>query len=92
MRAAANHEIQSSGAQITKYVQRKIWDLQPTGISSWKVQPMNIHDEILTVNDPSMVQKVADVVREAVDSFKERVPLIAIDWVKEMNTWAGKKG
>ena len=92
MRAAANHEIQSSGAQITKAVQRKIWDIQPSGISKWLVQPMNIHDEILTVNDPSVVSKVEQVVRDAVESFRPKVPLIAIDWVKEMTTWAGKKG
>src|SRR4029079_19641999 len=28
MRAAANHEIQSPGGQITKDVQRRIWNLQ----------------------------------------------------------------
>lgn len=92
MRAAANHEIQSSGAQITKAVQRKIWDLQPSGPSTWKVQPMNIHDEILTVCHPSVVKQVTQAVRDSVDSFKERVPLIAIDWVEGMNSWANKKG
>jgi hypothetical protein len=46
MRAAANHEIQSFGALITKRVQRKIWDLQPPGVLEWLVQPLNVHDEI----------------------------------------------
>ena len=45
-RAAANHEIQSPGAQITKHLQRKIWDLQPSGIEAWKVRPFNSHDEV----------------------------------------------
>lgn len=92
MRAAANHEIQSSGAQITKKVQRKIWDLQPSGIHSWIVQPMNIHDEILTPTIPEYVDKVEQVVKDSVNSFKEKVPLIAIDWFKKMNSWANKKG
>ena len=35
MRAAANHEIQSPGAEITKSVQRTIWDLQPAGVNDW---------------------------------------------------------
>ena len=46
-RAAANHEIQSPGAQITKRLQRLIWDLQPCGISNWVVRPMNNHDEVM---------------------------------------------
>lgn len=45
-RAAANHEIQCPGAQITKHLQRKIWDLQPSGIGPWKVRPFNSHDEV----------------------------------------------
>ena len=31
MRAAANHEIQSPGADGMKAVQRRLWDLQPAG-------------------------------------------------------------
>jgi hypothetical protein len=92
MRAAANHEIQSTGAQITKYVQRRIWDLQPSGISDWKVQPMNVHDEILAVCHPSIIDRVEQVVFDCVNSFKDKVPLIAIDWVKNMRSWANKKG
>ena len=49
MRAAANHEIQSPGGQITKAVQRRIWDLQPAGVHDLLVSPMNIHDEIMCV-------------------------------------------
>lgn len=92
MRAAANHEIQSTGAQITKYVQRKIWDLQPPGANEWYVQPMNVHDEILTPTRPDYVIKVEQVVKDGVEHFKSIVPLIAIDWFSKMKSWAEKKG
>lgn len=92
MRAAANHEIQSSGAQITKYVQRKIWDLQPSGVSKWIVQPMNIHDEILTPALPEYVETVEKIVKESVEYFRPKVPLIGIDWFTNMKSWAEKKG
>ncbi len=89
MRAAANHEIQSSGAQITKYVQRRIWDLQPAGLNPWLVQPCNVHDEILCPTAPEVVEQVDDIVMEAVESFRARVPLIEFGW-KPMKTWASK--
>lgn len=89
-RAAANHEIQSYGAQITKLVQRKVWDLQPTGIGAWLVTPMNVHDEILSVTDPSMVERVKETVDAAVESVRPRVPLIEMNWKKEMQSWAEK--
>lgn len=88
-RAAANHEIQSSGAQITKFVQRRLWDLQPSGISSWVVQPMNVHDEILCPMSEDIVQQANTVVMEAVESFRAKVPLIEFDF-KPMKNWAEK--
>lgn len=87
MRAAANHEIQSSGAQITKCMQRRIWDLQPEGCNEWIVQPMNVHDQVLTPTKPEYLQKVGDVVNEVVESFRPRVPLIEIEW-REQNSWS----
>lgn len=89
MRAAANHVIQSTGAQITKHVQRKIWDLQPVGISKWFVQPCNIHDEILVVCDKTIKDKVQETVYNAVESFRNKVPLIKMEW-HDMTTWADK--
>lgn len=88
-RAAANHEIQSTGAQITKYVQRKIWEHQPAGIHKWLVQPCNVHDEILCPTAPEVEEAVAKTVMEAVETFRPRVPLIEFDW-KPMATWASK--
>jgi hypothetical protein len=91
MRAAANHEIQSPGAEITKHVQRTIWDLQPAGVNQWHVAPMNIHDEIMCVTRPDMVSRVTQVVRESVERFRRYVPLIGMDWNEEMANWAEKK-
>jgi hypothetical protein len=90
MRAAANHVIQSSGASITKHVQRKIWDLQPSGIQKWKVLPLNIHDEIMCPTSPELVEEVAKVVNSTVESFRDKVPLIEMDWSSKLNTWADK--
>lgn len=91
-RAGCNHEIQSPGGEITKHVQRKIWDLQPSGVHELLVAPLNIHDEIVTVNNPSMTESLAQTVKESVESFRDRVPLIGMTWNKEMDNWAGKKG
>jgi len=91
MRAAANHEIQSPGAEITKHVQRKIWDLQPVGVNEWRVAILNIHDELMCVTHPEYVKQVTTVVTEAVEFFRPKVPLIAMDWNEEMCSWAEKK-
>jgi hypothetical protein len=92
MRAAANHEIQSTGAQITKELQRAIWDLQPTGVNEWHVQPMNIHDEVVCPARPDFVGLIRNQADSVVDRFKSRVPMLAIKWVDHMDSWDGKKG
>lgn len=92
IRAANNHLIQSPGAMITKQLQRKIWDLQPAGVHEWLVAPMNVHDEVLSVTAKWMIDAVTAVVVEVVESFRDKVPLIGMDWVKSMLDWAGKKG
>jgi len=90
MRAAGNHVIQSSGAEITKRVQKNIWDIQPSGASAWKVQPMNIHDEVMCPTHPDSIDKINKVVRDTVESFRPQVPLIGIDWGDDLNSWADK--
>lgn len=90
MRQAANHEIQSSGAEITKAVQKRIWDLQPSGVSPWIVHCLNVHDEIHVVSKPEYVDQIAGVVSDTVESFRSAVPLIKIDWVKKEKSWADK--
>lgn len=92
VRAANNHLIQSPGAMITKQLQRNIWDIQPYGVCEWRVAPMNIHDEVLSVTDPEYVDQVTAITVKTVESFRDRVPLIGMKWVKGMSNWAGKKG
>ncbi len=91
MRAAANHEIQSPGAEITKSVQRKVWDLQPCGVNDWRVAAMNIHDELMCVTYPDEVANVTAAVTQAVEAFRSKVPLIGVDWCEGMANWAEKK-
>ncbi len=90
MRQAANHRIQSSGAGITKAVQRSIWNLQPGGVGPWRVRTMNVHDEIHTVTRPEYVDRVAEAVAVKVESYREQVPLIEIEWSKKERSWADK--
>ena len=89
-RAAGNHVIQGSGAQITKRVQRRIWDQQPSGIHAWVVQPMNIHDEVMCPIAKDKIKIVKKIVDETVESFKDKVPLIAMDWHVGITSWADK--
>jgi len=91
MRASNNHLIQSPGAEITKALQRRIWDEQPHGVNIMRVAPMNIHDEVMCVTLPEHVNEVADAVRESVESFRKHVPLIGIKWNLAMDNWAEKK-
>ena len=92
IRAANNHLIQSPGAMITKRLQRRIWDLQPHGVNEWYVAPMNVHDECLVVTTSSLVDKIALVAVEVVESYRDRVPLIGMKWLKDLDSWAGKSG
>lgn len=92
IRAANNHLIQSPGAMITKHVQRAIWDIQPFGVQDWHVAPMNVHDEVLSVTRPDLIGKVSETVVTVVESYRDRVPLIGMKWVRNMDSWAGKSG
>lgn len=86
-RAAANHDIQSPGAQMTKELQGEIWTVQPVGINKWYVMPMNIHDEIQAPCAPEVVDIVATKVANKVESFREKVPLIKMKWKTHLTTW-----
>lgn len=92
IRAAGNHYVQSPGAEITKAVQRKLWDLQPVGIGPWIVQPMNIHDELMCPTRKGYELIVQDTAQAAVAEYQDRVPLLAIDWFIGISNWASKKG
>ncbi len=92
VRAAGNHEIQGSGAQMTKRTQRRVWDLQPSGIAEWLVQPFQVHDSLVVAMKPHIVAKVAAVVKETVESFRATVPLIKLEWSSYLANWADKSG
>lgn len=90
MRAALNHVIQSSGATMTKDLQAKVWELQPAGVRDWFVQPMNIHDELMTPCKPEVSDALKAVVENFVETNREKVPLLGIDWSQKMESWAEK--
>jgi len=88
MRAAGNHVIQGSGAEITKKLQYDIIQLQSSGIHRWVVQPMNIHDELMCPTN--IVNKVKETVEKTVNSYKNKVPLISMTWNVGLKSWADK--
>lgn len=90
VRAATNHVIQSTGAQITKNLQRKLWDIQPSGCHDFILLPLNVHDEIMCPTLPEYIERVNTIVKETVEGYKDLVPLIAIDWSDNLNSWADK--
>jgi hypothetical protein len=89
-RAAANHVIQGTGAEATKRVQLAVWNLQPKGEHEWIVQPVNIHDSIITPVKPQYVEKVAKVVKDAVEAIRPMVPLIKMPWDSYVINWGDK--
>ena len=90
MRAAANHVIQSTGATITKKLERNLWDIQPYGINHWRIQPFNVHDEVMAPVVPKYSPEVTRIVNELIDELKPTVPLIEMDWSAGMKSWAEK--
>ena len=90
MRAAANHVIQATGGQLTKKLQRKMWDLQPSGVTNWVIQCMNIHDEIMAAN--RIKDDLVKVVDAFVEEHRKQVPLLGITWHPQIPNWGDKKG
>jgi DNA polymerase I-like protein with 3'-5' exonuclease and polymerase domains len=90
MRAASNHEIQSSGAQLTKKLQCQIWTIQPCGINSWRVVLLNVHDELMV---PTL-SKYSGAIQKIVDDFiieeRKLVPLLEIEWGNNLKDWSAK--
>lgn len=89
-RAAANHQMQSVGGELTKELQAKIWSVQPVGVNAWYVMPLNIHDEIECPTRSEVVEKVHRIVDETVESFKSKVPLVKMEWKTDLNNWGEK--
>jgi len=90
MRSAGNHRVQSTGAEITKEVEHVVWTFQPAGISKWVVIPMNIHDEVISLCKPEVVDPVAVAVQARVEEYRNLIPLLEIEWCKEIGSWADK--
>lgn len=90
MRAATNHEIQATGAILTKELQVRIWTFQPTGVHAWRVQPLNIHDEVMAPSEPDLTEPIEQLVYEFVEDHKSLIPLLKMDWKSNMVNWAEK--
>lgn len=90
MRAASNHRIQSTGAEITKNLQLNVWKLQPVGVHKFRVIPMQCHDEVLVASLPEYTQEVKRIADETVESYRYLVPLIKMHWKTNMKSWAEK--
>lgn len=89
-RAAANHEMQSPGGELTKLLQYEIWNCgQPIGIHKWYVMPLNVHDEIECPTAKEIAHIVQAKVNETVASFKKYVPLIKMKYGK-IKHWGEK--
>lgn len=86
LRAAGNHRIQSTGAEITKRMQRRIWDQQPFGVHEFVVQPFQVHDEVLG----AFAIDVTSIVAEVVDYYRPQIPLLKMVWKRGMRSWKEK--
>jgi len=90
MRAAANHVIQGTGAQINKELQGNIVDLSPSGISTELIKTLNIHDEVLVTHQSQYTNRIKEVVNRTIINFSKLVPLLKINWKTDMKSWAEK--
>jgi len=90
IRAALNHLIQSPGGQLTKELQSRIWNLQPTGVGDWVVMPFNVHDEIQCPHIPELRDKIVQIVKDFIEEKKTLVPLMAMDWKTNLKDWSDK--
>lgn len=91
MRAAANHLIQSPGADMTKRLQCRLWNVQPVGISDWCVQPLNVHDELMTPCTNNVSSVCAEIVKDFIEEYRKHIPLLDMTWQTNIPSWAGKK-
>lgn len=90
IRTAMNHQIQSTGGQLTKELQVRLWDLQPEGYNNWVVRELNIHDEVMTVcNNQETAEKTKVIVRDFIEEYRELIPLLGMNWAN-INGWCEK--
>lgn len=90
-RAAGNHRIQSTGATLTKMLQKELWDLQPIGIHTFKVKPFNVHDEIMCpCNNMETAELTKDIIDNFVIKYRKDIPLLKMDWKIGIKSWGEK--
>ena len=90
MRAAANHHIQSPGGETTKVLQARLWGLQPSGVNAWVIMLMNIHDELMAAHKPELAETIKALVEEVVESYRDVIPLIDMEWKTNLKNWSEK--
>ncbi len=90
VRTAMNHQIQSTGGQLTKELQVRLWDLQPEGYNDWVVRELNIHDEVMAVcNNQETAGKTKVIVTDFIQEYKSLIPLLGMNWAN-LNGWCEK--
>lgn len=89
MRAAGNHKIQATGAELIKRLEAAVWTLQPAGVHDWVVRPMNNHDELMVPCKKSVEGKVKKIVTEFIEDARKTIPLFNIKWKRQAN-WGAK--
>jgi DNA polymerase I-like protein with 3'-5' exonuclease and polymerase domains len=90
MRAAGNHRIQGTGAQITKRLQCQLWTIQPDGVHDWRIAPFNVHDEVNAATHTEEARRAQRIVEDFVTEMKGVIPFIKMDWKTGLQSWADK--
>lgn len=89
-RQANNHEIQASGAGITKGLQLAIWHaMQPIGAHPAVVRILNSHDELSGVFKRGYSAET--IVGDYVEDKRKIVPLIGMTWDMGIKFWGDKQ-
>jgi len=89
MRAAGNHVIQGTGAELTKILQVKLWAMQPQGIHDFIIMPFNVHDEVESVVRDGYEGQPKAIVDAYINEYKAMIPFIGMKW-REIKSWAEK--
>lgn len=91
MSAACNHEIQATGASITKLLQFSLYkEHQPIGVHPFNVVLVNVHDEVIAAVRNSIVEDVNKTVNTTIHNLQSVVPLLKLQWKTNLNSWADK--
>lgn len=90
MRAALNHELQSTGAEKTKDLQYELWELQPSGVGEWEILTLNVHDEIVAPSLPKHREACKTIVHDFCVKNRDLIPFLKMDWSSDLQDWAEK--